>query len=115
MTPSPLSPISTFLGKIGNRDLGGLSVDEFKRRQRLHRDAEVAAMADGASEHEALVAVVDDDVPRRVAGTQRFDPVMQADGTFGSAGGKNSRAKEPPWKKNRKRDKARHDKPPWRR
>ena len=46
ITVNHLKPISTFLGKIGNRDLGGLSVDEFKRRQRLHRAAEVAAMAD---------------------------------------------------------------------
>ena len=46
ITVDHLKPISTFLGMVGNRDLGGLSVDEFKRRQRLHRDAEVAAMAD---------------------------------------------------------------------
>jgi len=41
-----LKPISTFLGKVGNPELGGLSLDEFKRRQRLHRQAEVNAMAD---------------------------------------------------------------------
>lgn len=38
--------ISHFLGKIGNPELGGLSVDEFKRRQRLFRAAEVGAMRD---------------------------------------------------------------------
>ena len=38
--------ISHFLGKIGNPALGGLSVDEFKRRQRLFRAAEVSAMRD---------------------------------------------------------------------
>ena len=38
--------ISHFVGKIGNPDLGGLSVDEFKRRQRLFRTAEVKAMRD---------------------------------------------------------------------
>jgi len=41
-----LKPISTFLGKIGNPALGGLGLDEFKRRQRLHREAELNAMAD---------------------------------------------------------------------
>ena len=41
-----LKPISTFLGKIGNLEQGGLSLDEFKRRQRLHRQAEVNAMTD---------------------------------------------------------------------
>ena len=41
-----LEPISAFMGKIGNRELGGLSCAEFKRRQRLHREAEIAAMFD---------------------------------------------------------------------
>jgi hypothetical protein len=41
-----LAPISSFLGKIGNPKLGGLSVEDFKRRQRLHHDAEVGAMKD---------------------------------------------------------------------
>jgi hypothetical protein len=41
-----LKPISTFLGKIGNPDHGGLKIEEFKRRQRLHRQAEVNAMGD---------------------------------------------------------------------
>jgi hypothetical protein len=43
-----LQPVSTFLGKIGRTDMGGLPVAEFKRRQRLHRDAEIAAMRDVA-------------------------------------------------------------------
>jgi hypothetical protein len=43
-----LQPVSTFLGKIGRTDLGGLPVGEFKRRQRLHRDAEIMAMRDVA-------------------------------------------------------------------
>jgi hypothetical protein len=41
-----LAPVSTFLGKLGNPERGGLSLKEFKRRQRLHRDAEIAAMRD---------------------------------------------------------------------
>lgn len=43
-----LQPVSTFLGKIGRTDLGGLPVAEFKRRQHLHRDAEINAMRDVA-------------------------------------------------------------------
>ncbi len=41
-----LTPVSTFLGKVGNPELGGLPLAEFKRRQRLHREAEIAAMLD---------------------------------------------------------------------
>ena len=41
-----LSPVSTFLGKLGNPEMGGLGLTEFKYRQELHRDAEVAAMKD---------------------------------------------------------------------
>lgn len=41
-----LTPVSSFLGKIGDRKLGGLALDEFKRRQKLHRKAEIAAMYD---------------------------------------------------------------------
>ncbi len=46
ITVNNLDPISSFLGKIGNPKLGGLSVEEFKKRQRLHHDAEVGAMKD---------------------------------------------------------------------
>ena len=48
ITVHNLKPISTFLGKIGNPALGGLAVDEFRRRQRLHREAEIGAMQDVA-------------------------------------------------------------------
>jgi hypothetical protein len=48
VTVHNLQPVSTFLGKIGRTDLGGLPVDEFKRRQRLHREAEIGAMRDVA-------------------------------------------------------------------
>jgi len=41
-----LEPVSTFLGKIGRPDLGGLPTVEFKRRQTLHMQAESAAMHD---------------------------------------------------------------------
>jgi len=46
LTVDNLAPISTFLGKLGCPQKGGLSVAEFKRRQRLHRNAEIAAMKD---------------------------------------------------------------------
>ncbi|MBM4197653.1 MAG: ATPase [Gammaproteobacteria bacterium] len=46
ITVDNLDPISTFLGKIGKPDAGGLPLAEFKRRQRLHMGAEAAAMRD---------------------------------------------------------------------
>ena len=44
-----LKPVATFLGKIGNPALGGSSLEEFKRRQRLHREAEIQAIGDVGS------------------------------------------------------------------
>jgi hypothetical protein len=41
-----LAPISSFLGKLGNPALDGLSIKEFKRRQALHHQAEIAALND---------------------------------------------------------------------
>ncbi|WP_428355218.1 ATPase [Methyloprofundus sp.] len=41
-----LAPVSSFLGKIGDSNLGGLTLGEFKRRQALHHKAEIAAMYD---------------------------------------------------------------------
>jgi hypothetical protein len=49
ITVHNLAPIATFLGKIGNETLGGLAVDEFQHRQRLHREAEIGAMEDVAA------------------------------------------------------------------
>lgn len=46
ITVDNLAPVSTFLGKLGNPENGGLSLQEFKRRQNLHLQAEVAAMND---------------------------------------------------------------------
>ncbi len=43
---SDLSPLSTYLGKPGDPAKGGIAFDEYLRRQRLHRDAEVNAMKD---------------------------------------------------------------------
>jgi len=41
-----LEPVSTFLGKLGNPEQGGLLPDKFKQRQELHRQAEIKAMLD---------------------------------------------------------------------
>ena len=41
-----LKPVSSFLGKLGNPEHGGLGLTEFKYRQELHRIAEIAAMRD---------------------------------------------------------------------
>lgn len=46
ITVDHLKSVSSFLGKIGNPERGGLSLTEFKRRQRLHRLAEIHAMGD---------------------------------------------------------------------
>ncbi|MDT8406434.1 MAG: ATPase [Methylococcales bacterium] len=46
ITVDNLAPISSFLGKVGKPECGGLPLAEFKRRQRLHRQAEIAAMLD---------------------------------------------------------------------
>ena len=46
VTVNNLAPVSSFLGKIGNPEDGGLSLQEFKRRQTLHHQAEIAAMKD---------------------------------------------------------------------
>jgi len=43
-----LSPLSSYLGKPGNPDKGGMDFDEYKRRQSQHRIAEIAAMRDTA-------------------------------------------------------------------
>lgn len=41
-----LQPVSSFLGKLGNPEKGGLPLDEFKYRQELHRQAEISTMRD---------------------------------------------------------------------
>ena len=46
ITIDNLTPVSSFLGKLGNPRLGGLNLEEFKRRQELHRQAEIHAMRD---------------------------------------------------------------------
>src|SRR4030066_368564 len=46
ITVDNLQPVSSFLGKLGNPEKGGLPLAEFKRRQELHRQAEIAAMKD---------------------------------------------------------------------
>lgn len=46
ITVDNLQPVSSFLGKLGNPELGGLPLAEFKRRQALHHHAEIAAMRD---------------------------------------------------------------------
>ncbi len=46
ITVDNLTPVSTFLGKLGNPEKGGLSLKEFKHRQLLHRDAELKALRD---------------------------------------------------------------------
>jgi hypothetical protein len=46
ITVDNLQPVASFLGKLGNPEAGGLPLKEFKRRQALHHQAEIAAMRD---------------------------------------------------------------------
>lgn len=49
LTFENLTPLSTYLGKPGDPEKGGIPFEEYVRRQRLHRDAEVSAMLDTVS------------------------------------------------------------------
>ena len=44
ITFSNLDPLSTYLGRPGNKAKGGLPLDEYRRRQEQHRVAETAAL-----------------------------------------------------------------------
>jgi len=46
ITVHNLEPVSSFLGKLGDPSKGGLALEEFRRRQALHREAEIGAMLD---------------------------------------------------------------------
>jgi len=46
ITVDNLQPVASFLGKLGNPENGGLPLKEFKRRQALHKRAEINAMKD---------------------------------------------------------------------
>ena len=41
-----LTPLSTYLGKPGDKEKGGISFDEYRRRQTQHRKAEISALTD---------------------------------------------------------------------
>lgn len=41
-----LAPLSTYLGKPGNPDQGGIAFDEYLKRQDQHRTAEIASLLD---------------------------------------------------------------------
>ena len=41
-----LGPVLSFVGKLGNPELGGVALEEFTRRQAQYREAEIAAMND---------------------------------------------------------------------
>ena len=41
-----LAPLSTYLGKPGDPERGGVPFDEYRKRQAEHREAEIAALLD---------------------------------------------------------------------
>ena len=41
-----LGPVLSFVGKVGNPELGGVEVNDFIKRQEIYRQAEIAAMRD---------------------------------------------------------------------
>jgi len=41
-----LSPLSTYLGKPGSEDLGGIDFNLYKKRQKQHREAEILSIMD---------------------------------------------------------------------
>ena len=41
-----LGPVLSFIGKLGNPELGGVALDEFIRRQAIYRQAEIDTMLD---------------------------------------------------------------------
>lgn len=41
-----LGPVLSFVGKLGNPELGGVPLEDFMRRQAMYREAEIAAMRD---------------------------------------------------------------------
>jgi len=43
---SDLGPVLSFVGKLGNPELGGVPLEDFQHRQAKYRDAEIAAMLD---------------------------------------------------------------------
>ncbi|MFT5505304.1 MAG: hypothetical protein ACI845_003837 [Gammaproteobacteria bacterium] len=43
---SDLGPVLSFVGKLGNPELGGVPLDEFIKRQAIYRQAEIDAMYD---------------------------------------------------------------------
>jgi hypothetical protein len=46
LTFENLTPLSTYLGKPGDPEKGGIPFEEYVRRQRQHREAEIASMLD---------------------------------------------------------------------
>ena len=47
ITFNNLAPLSTYLGKPGDPEKGGINWEDYLRRQELHQRAEVAAIDDG--------------------------------------------------------------------
>lgn len=82
---SDLSPLSTYLGKPGDPSKGGIPFDEYIRRQRLHRNAEINAMKDTVHfitrakelyDYDNFICDTSGSVVEVVDATNADDPVM---------------------------------------
>jgi len=75
-----LSALSEFVGQVGDQALGGLTVEEFKRRQRIYIDAEMAALREMPMDAGRLVndstgsfcEIEDEDLIERVAAQSKL-------------------------------------------
>ena len=82
-----LAPLSTYLGKPGDPEKGGIAFDEYLTRQRQHYDAEQAALRDTGHfvnkalelyGYEHFVCDTSGSICEVVDGTNPDDPVLQA-------------------------------------
>ncbi len=86
MTFNNLAPLSTWLGKPGATQRGGLPFEDYLRRQALHHDAEVAALmdttffidrAEGLYAYDHFVCDTGGSICEVVEPENRADPVLR--------------------------------------
>jgi len=80
-----LAPLAQFLGKPGDPAKGGIPIGEFKRRQALHQQAEIAALLDtedfiarARADHAHFICDTGGSICEVVNPDDRNDPVLQS-------------------------------------